>query len=150
MRLTFDPRVLRRGESAADEADDVRESQRPIGAGGDGYIVLTPDDCMIVLDDLALPGGAIRLRSRLQRRHNGLKDIQRAIGTDRYPRLRIGIDRSRQQMDGRLRAWTVYAEQDELRIRPSPGVRSDCDLDRQRNCRRDESIQRGNMMDDQV
>ncbi len=57
------------------------------------YHRATPDDCMIVLDDLALPCGAIRLRSEgSSGGHNGLKDIQRAIGTNRYPRLRIGID----------------------------------------------------------
>ena len=51
------------------------------------YYRATPDDCMVVLDDLALPCGAIRLRSEgSSGGHNGLKDIQRAIGTDRYPR----------------------------------------------------------------
>ena len=54
---------------------------------------LTADDVMVVLDDLALPCGSIRLRSEgSSGGHNGLKDIQRAIGSDRYSRLRIGID----------------------------------------------------------
>ena len=48
---------------------------------------------MIVLDDLALPCGKIRLRSGgSSGGHNGLKDIERALGTSQYPRLRIGID----------------------------------------------------------
>ena len=53
----------------------------------------SPADIMVVLDDLALPCGRIRLRSGgSDGGHNGLRDIQRAIGTDRYPRLRLGID----------------------------------------------------------
>lgn len=53
----------------------------------------TPADMMVVLDDLALPCGKIRLRaSGSDGGHNGLKDIQRAIGTAGYPRLRLGID----------------------------------------------------------
>lgn len=55
-----------------------------------------PQDVMVVLDDLALPVGRLRLRgSGSSGGHNGLKDIQRALGTDQYPRLRIGIDSPR-------------------------------------------------------
>ena len=54
---------------------------------------IAPQDLMIVLDDLALPCGKLRIRSGgSSGGHNGLKDLERALGTDQYPRLRIGID----------------------------------------------------------
>lgn len=49
-------------------------------------------DMLVVVDDLYLPTGAIRLRSGGGAGgHNGLSDIQRAIGSDAYPRLRVGV-----------------------------------------------------------
>jgi PTH1 family peptidyl-tRNA hydrolase len=57
------------------------------------FYQLSPPDIMIVLDDLALPCGRLRLRgSGSSGGHNGLKDIERALGTNEYPRLRLGID----------------------------------------------------------
>ncbi len=57
------------------------------------FYQLSPADIVIVLDDLALPCGRIRLRSGgSSGGHNGLKDIERVLGTDQYPRLRLGID----------------------------------------------------------
>jgi PTH1 family peptidyl-tRNA hydrolase len=57
------------------------------------FYQMTPAEIMVVLDDLALPAGRIRLRSGGSHgSHNGLRDIERAIGTQQYPRLRIGID----------------------------------------------------------
>ena len=54
---------------------------------------LTPADLIIVLDDIALPCGKIRIRpAGSSGGHNGLKDIERALGTSQYPRLRIGVD----------------------------------------------------------
>src|SRR5205814_943481 len=57
------------------------------------FYQLQPADLMVVLDDLALPCGRLRIRpGGSSGGHNGLKDIERALGTDQYPRLRIGID----------------------------------------------------------
>jgi PTH1 family peptidyl-tRNA hydrolase len=42
---------------------------------------------------LALPCGKLRIRpGGSDGGHNGLRDIQRAMGTTSYPRLRIGVD----------------------------------------------------------
>src|SRR4051794_28367336 len=55
------------------------------------FYQIEPADMLVVLDDLALPCGKIRLRAGgSSGGHNGLRDIERAIGSDRYPRLRIG------------------------------------------------------------
>src|SRR5690606_20849349 len=53
------------------------------------FFQATPADIMVVLDDLALPCGKIRLRpAGSSGGHNGLRDIQRVLSTDQYPRLR--------------------------------------------------------------
>lgn len=58
-----------------------------------GFYKLEASDLMVLVDDLALPTGRIRLRGEGSAGgHNGLADIQRALGTHAYPRLRIGID----------------------------------------------------------
>jgi PTH1 family peptidyl-tRNA hydrolase len=57
------------------------------------FYQLSPADVLVVLDDLALPCGKIRIRAGgSSGGHNGLRDIERALGTGQYPRLRIGID----------------------------------------------------------
>jgi PTH1 family peptidyl-tRNA hydrolase len=57
------------------------------------FYQLADADLMIVLDDIALPCGKIRLRpAGSTGGHNGLRDIERALGTSAYPRLRVGID----------------------------------------------------------
>lgn len=52
----------------------------------------SPENCLVCYDDLDLPAGTIRLRPQGSAGgHNGVKDIIRTLGTDRFPRLRIGI-----------------------------------------------------------
>ncbi|RMG72723.1 MAG: aminoacyl-tRNA hydrolase [Bacteroidetes bacterium] len=53
---------------------------------------LTPSQMLVITDDLALPFGKLRLRPRgSDGGHNGLKHIQEILGTNEYPRLRVGI-----------------------------------------------------------
>ncbi len=57
------------------------------------FFKLNPaEDLLIVVDETALDVGEIRLRpSGGENGHNGLKDIRTRIGTDTYPRLRVGV-----------------------------------------------------------
>ncbi len=55
------------------------------------FYKLPPESCMIVVDDLNLKFGDLRMREQGSAGgHNGLRDIERLIGKN-YPRLRIGI-----------------------------------------------------------
>lgn len=51
------------------------------------------NDLLVLVDDLALGCGVLRLRGEGSAGgHNGLADIEQKLGTDTYARLRIGID----------------------------------------------------------
>jgi PTH1 family peptidyl-tRNA hydrolase len=65
-----------------------------------GFYKAKPSEMLVVLDDLALPLGRLRLRtSGSAGGHNGLDDIIRACETDEVPRLRIGIGQAPGVMD---------------------------------------------------
>lgn len=58
------------------------------------WLKLTISDLLVIVDDVALPMGQIRLRPEGSHGgHNGLKSIESQLGTDRYARLRCGVDR---------------------------------------------------------
>lgn len=51
-----------------------------------------PTNLLVILDDLALPFGKLRLRLKgSDGGHNGLKSIQEELQTSAYPRLRFGV-----------------------------------------------------------
>ena len=50
------------------------------------------EDVLVIVDDLALPFGTLRLRAQgSDGGHNGLKSINALLGTSAYARLRFGI-----------------------------------------------------------
>ena len=56
---------------------------------------ILPENSVTILDDLNLEFGKQRLRAKgSDGGHNGLKSIQETLGSDAYPRLRIGIGNS--------------------------------------------------------
>lgn len=65
---------------------------------------VTPQELLVIYDDMDLPPGKLRLRSRGSAGgHNGIKSIIEATGTQEFPRLRIGIGRPAEGQD-----WKEY------------------------------------------
>ncbi len=55
---------------------------------------INPDDLLVVYDDLDLPLGKLRIRpSGSAGGHNGMKSIIARLGSNEFPRIRIGIGR---------------------------------------------------------
>ena len=72
----------------------MNRSGRAVAALLDRYR-LTPAEVLVVYDDLALPVGALRLRGRGSHAgHNGVRDVIETLGSDEFPRLRVGIGNS--------------------------------------------------------
>lgn len=61
-------------------------------AGFARYFKIPTDEIMVVLDDVSLPLGSVRLRkSGTAGGHNGLESVLIHLGTATLPRLRVGI-----------------------------------------------------------
>ena len=58
------------------------------------YFRIALEDLLVVVDDVALPAGRLRVRrSGSAGGHNGLKSIIACLGTDGFARLRVGVGR---------------------------------------------------------
>lgn len=74
----------------------MNASGNAIGAAARWYHIPL-DQLLIVYDDLDLPFGQLRLRpSGSSGGHNGMKSIIDRLGSDQFPRLRLGIGRGQQ------------------------------------------------------
>jgi len=57
------------------------------------FYKLKPEDVWVVCDDLDFPSGIFKIRLKGgPGSHNGLKSISELIGSNDYPRFRIGIE----------------------------------------------------------
>ena len=56
------------------------------------FYKIPPERVLVVSDDTALPVGRLRIRVKGSAGgHNGLKNIIQHLGTDQFPRLRVGV-----------------------------------------------------------
>lgn len=56
------------------------------------FYKIGPDHILIIYDDIDLDVGAIRIRKNGSAGgHNGMKSIIQYLGTDRFPRIRVGV-----------------------------------------------------------
>ncbi|MDX2114473.1 MAG: aminoacyl-tRNA hydrolase [Planctomycetota bacterium] len=71
----------------------MNRSGQSVGEALRFFKLSAQSDLLVLVDDVYLPCGTIRLReSGGDGGHNGLADIQRALGSDAYARCRVGID----------------------------------------------------------
>lgn len=58
------------------------------------FYKIPPSDILVLYDDLDLPPGKLRLREKGGAGgHNGMKSLIQELGTQEFPRLRVGIGR---------------------------------------------------------
>jgi PTH1 family peptidyl-tRNA hydrolase len=76
---------------------------------------LYADEILIVLDELDLPFGTLRMRERGSAGgHNGLSSVIQQLGTNEFPRLRVGIGRGRSSAIAQVLSKFSNEEQKEL------------------------------------
>lgn len=69
-------------------------------AGLAGFYKVDPASILVVADDVNLPLGRLRLRARGSAGgHNGLRSIIGCLGTEEFPRLRVGVGRGDPRRD---------------------------------------------------
>lgn len=78
------------------------------------FYKIPPEKIIVVSDEMALPTGRIRVRpAGSAGGHNGLKNIIEKLGTDRFPRIRLGIGEPPESCrDPRSWVLTVFRDRD--------------------------------------
>lgn len=77
----------------------MNESGQSVKACMD-YFKIAPEDVMVLVDDIDIAFGTIRLRkSGSAGTHNGLKSIIYQVQSDQFPRLKIAVGKKNPHMD---------------------------------------------------
>ncbi len=83
------------------------------------YFAVEPHDIFVVYDELDLPGGKLRLRPfGGAGGHKGMKSLIQQLGTDRFPRARVGIGRPPAPMDPAAYVLQNFSEEEESGFGP--------------------------------
>ena len=71
------------------------------------FYKIPADHVLAISDDIALPAGKLRIRAGGSAGgHNGLKNIIQHLGTDRFPRIKVGVG-SPQQAEHDIADWVT-------------------------------------------
>lgn len=77
----------------------MNSSGESIRAAADYYKV-DPEDILIVYDDISLAPGQLRIRAKGSAGgHNGIKSIIAHLGTQEFPRVKVGVGEKPSRMD---------------------------------------------------
>lgn len=85
------------------------------------------EDILVVVDDIELPFGTSRMRAGgSSGGHNGLKSIAAELGSDQYPRLRLGVGRG--SGDARRQVLSRFSKDEEKELPEIVATGADCVL----------------------
>ena len=87
------------------------------------FYKIPPEHVLVVSDDISLPVGGMRIRPNGSAGgHNGLKSIISVLGTDAFPRIRLGVG-SPPHPDYDMADWVLSAfhDQDAVVMRETAG-----------------------------
>jgi len=85
------------------------------------YYKVKPDHILVIFDDISLPVGRIRVRrDGSAGGHNGIKSIIQSLGTDQFPRVKVGVG-AKPHPDYDLADWVLskFSAQEEKALGPA-------------------------------
>ena len=85
------------------------------------YYKIKPEHILVVFDDISLPVGRIRIRrDGSAGGHNGIKSIIQSLGTDQFPRVKVGVG-EKPHPDYDLADWVLskFSAQEEKALAPA-------------------------------
>ncbi len=90
-------------------------------AAAANFYKIPPEQVLVIYDDLSLPPGKLRLRRKGSAGgHNGIKSIIAQLGTEEFPRIRVGVGaKPNPQYD--LADWVLskFSEEDMTALQPA-------------------------------
>jgi len=101
------------------------------GSGGPVAWVLaanggSPADLVVLMDDVALELGVIRVRERgTDGGHNGLRSLVESLGTEDFARVRIGVRRGELPADLAPYVLADFAPDEVLLVQEAVGLAAD-------------------------
>jgi peptidyl-tRNA hydrolase, PTH1 family len=85
-----------------------------------------PGDVVVIVDDVALELGRIRVRERGSHGgHNGLRSLIEVLGTDEFPRVRVGINKGEPEGDLADYVLDPFPQEDVLVVQDIVGRAAD-------------------------
>ena len=85
------------------------------------YYKVKPERILVIFDDISLPVGRIRIRrDGSAGGHNGIKSIIQSLGTDQFPRVKVGVG-AKPHPDYDLADWVLsrFSAQEEKALEPA-------------------------------
>jgi len=87
----------------------------------------TPEDILVISDDMDLPLGRIRIREEGRAGgHRGLSSIIQHLGTSHFTRLRIGIGRPEILHDTKEYVLEKFSKQEQTLVEQVIGIAGEC------------------------
>ena len=89
------------------------------------FYKVSPEELLVIYDDISLPPGQLRLRAKGSAGgHNGIKNIILHLGTDTFPRIKVGVGEKPAKMD--LKDYVLGHFHGEDRIAAQEGITDAC------------------------